>query len=188
MDQKNPSLDTATFAGGCFWCIESDFEKCAGVHETITGYTGGHKSNPTYQEVSSGRSGHVEAVRVSFNPDQISYDDLLKIFWEHVDPTDAGGQFVDRGAQYRTAIYYHDDSQKRLAERSMQLLARSGRFNQPIVTEILPAVKFYPAEAYHQDYYKQNPVHYKFYRHNSGRDQFFKKVWASADGNGDLNE
>lgn len=179
MAQEKSTSQTATFAGGCFWCTESDFKKYAGVREAISGYTGGHKANPNYQEVSSGRSGHWEVLQIHFNPDEISYNKLLQIFWRHVDPTDAGGQFVDRGAQYRTAIFYHDDHQKQLAELSRQQLVESNRFDKPIVTEILPAETFYPAEAYHQNYYKENPLHYKFYRHNSGRDTFLKKVWAS---------
>lgn len=175
------NLQKATFAGGCFWCIESDFKKFPGVKHTVSGYTGGYKASPTYQEVSSGRSGHWEAVEIHFDPSMISYSNLLDIFWRHIDPTDAGGQFVDRGSQYRTAVFCHDDHQVHLAQMSKQRLASSGRFNQPIVTEILTAKTFYPAERYHQGYYKQNPLRYKFYRSNSGRDQFLKKVWASAD-------
>lgn len=178
-NMKNDSrvLGTATFAGGCFWCTESDFEKVEGIAEVIAGYTGGHKENPTYEEVSAGSTGHVEAVLIRYDESVISYERLLDLFWKHVDPTDPGGQFVDRGAQYRSAIFYHDDRQKRLAEASKQALAQSKRFSRPIVTEIHPVGKFYPAEAYHQDYYKKNPLRYKFYRHNSGRDQFLQKAW-----------
>ncbi len=171
------NLETATFAGGCFWCTASDFEKCKGVHNVISGYTGGHQKNPTYQDVATGRSGHWEAVQIHFDPIKTSYAQLLDIFWKHIDPTDPGGQFVDRGAQYRTAIFYHDDRQKQLAEKSKQALSHSGNFGKPIVTEILAASQFYPAEKHHQNYYKQNPVHYKFYRQNSGRDQFLSKIW-----------
>jgi peptide methionine sulfoxide reductase msrA/msrB len=185
--QKGVKVDTgkeeiglrkATFAGGCFWCTESDFEKLPGVVEVISGYTGGTKENPTYAEVSSGKTGHVEAVQVYYDPTKITYQELLDTFWKHVDPTDAGGQFVDRGAQYRSAIFYHDEEQKRLAEESKEALSKSGRFNKPIVTEILKFTKFYEAEDYHQDYYKTHALKYKFYRYASGRDQFLEKVWG----------
>lgn len=179
MAQNESKLQTATFAGGCFWCTESDFIKHTGVHKAISGYTGGHTRNPTYEEVSSGRSGHWEAVQIHYNPEEISYQKLLDIFWQHIDPTDAGGQFVDRGAQYRTAIFYLDNHQKHLAEISRDRLIQAGRFNNPIVTDILPAAEFYSAESYHQSYYKQNPLHYKFYRRNSGRDIFLKKAWPA---------
>ena len=149
-----------------------------GVVEVISGYTGGDEENPSYEEVSAGGTGHVEAVQVVYNPKRISYDELLHIFWRHVDPTDSGGQFVDRGAQYTTAIFYHDDSQRSLAEASKEKLERSGRFGKPIVTEIKKFTKFYRAEDYHQDYYKTNPIRYKYYRWNSGRDAFLKKVWS----------
>lgn len=178
MDPKNHNIQRATFAGGCFWCTESDFARCAGVRLTISGYTGGHLENPTYADVSSGLSGHWEAVQIHFNKEQISYDQLLDIFWRHIDPTDAGGQFVDRGSQYRTAIFYHSDNQKQLAQQSKQRLATSGRFAKSIVTDVLQAGKFYPAETYHQNYYKQNPLRYKFYRSNSGRDQFLSRIWG----------
>lgn len=181
MEKKTSHLETATFAGGCFWCTESDFEKCDGVVEAIPGYTGGHKGHPTYDEVSSGLSGHVEAVQIRYDPRKISYEELLEIFWKHVDPTDEGGQFVDRGSQYRTAIFFHNDEQKASAQSSKTALSRSCRFNKPIATEILPLKKFYPAEAHHQKYYKKNPIRYKFYRSNSGRDQFIKKVWSEGD-------
>jgi peptide methionine sulfoxide reductase msrA/msrB len=172
--------ETATFAGGCFWCIQSDFDKYDGVIASISGYTGGHKGNPTYEDVLSGLSGHLEAVQVRFDPKAISYSRLLDIFWRHVDPTDDGGQFVDRGAQYRTAIFFHDDKQKEVAESSRLALSRSGLFGKPIATQILPMKKFFPAEDYHQQYYKKNPLRYKFYRANSGRDQFLKKVWQAG--------
>jgi peptide methionine sulfoxide reductase msrA/msrB len=180
--KKGPnSLPAATFAGGCFWCVEADFEKVNGVVEVISGYTGGHEKNPSYKEVSAGGTGHVEAVKVVFDPDIISYEALLDVFWRHVDPTDASGQFVDRGAQYRTGIFYHNDDQKRLAMASKKKLEQSGRFDKPIVTEILKFTRFYKAEDYHQDYYKTHSVRYKYYRWNSGRDKFLRKVWS--DGN-----
>ena len=176
-DSKN--LKTATFAGGCFWCMESDFEKVNGVVEAVSGYTGGQKPNPTYEEVSAGGTDYAESVQVVYDPDKVTYKELLDVFWHHVDPTDAGGQFVDRGSQYRTAIFYNDEEQKRLAEESRAQLEKSGRFSAPIVTEIVPLTKFYPAEDYHQDYYKKNPLRYRFYRLGSGRDQFLKKTWST---------
>jgi peptide methionine sulfoxide reductase msrA/msrB len=172
------TVEKATLAGGCFWCMVPPFEKLDGVTEVLSGYTGGHKENPTYEEVSAGKTGHVESVQVTFDPSKISYEKLLGVFWRQIDPTDPGGQFVDRGAQYRSVIFYHTPEQKALAEKSRDELQRSGRFQKPIVTEILPAGKFYKAEEYHQDYYKKNPIRYKFYRFNSGRDQFLKKVWG----------
>jgi len=175
-------LDTATFAGGCFWCMEPPFEKLEGVKEVISGYIGGFKENPAYEEVSSGKTGHVEAVQVVYDPSKISYDKLLDVFWRQIDPTDSGGQFVDRGAQYRSVIFYNSPEQKALAGKSKEGLQRSGRFQKPIITEILPAGKFYKAEEYHQDYYKKNPIRYKFYRNNSGRDQSLKKVWGEEKG------
>lgn len=178
MKERHSNLRTATFAGGCFWCVESDFEKVDGVAEVISGYTGGQKENPTYEEVSAGGTGHVEAVQVLYDPKKVSYKDLLDVFWRHVDPTDPGGQFVDRGQQYRTAIFYQDEEEKRLAEESKRELEASKRFNKPIVTEILALNGFYRAEDYHQDYYKTHELRYKYYRWNSGRDQFLKKVWG----------
>jgi peptide methionine sulfoxide reductase msrA/msrB len=171
---------TAVFAGGCFWCTESDFEKAPGVIEVISGYTGGHVANPTYKQVSSGDTGHVEAVKVVYDPGRTDYAKLLEYFWRHVDPTDPGGQFVDRGAQYRSVIFYADEEEHRLAEASKQTLASSGRFTKPIVTDILPLGPFYAAEEYHQDYYKKNPLRYRYYRSGSGRDQFLEKTWAGA--------
>ncbi len=174
---SNSKTELATFAGGCFWCMEPFFEKTRGVMSVVSGYTGGHKINPTYKEVSSGATGHYEAIQVTFDPALVSYDKLLNIFWYNVDPTDDGGQFVDRGGQYRTAIFYHSEEQKRLAEDSKSKLAAAGRFKKPLVTQIVPASAFYPAEDYHQDYYKKNSLPYKVYRFNSGRDQFLKKIW-----------
>jgi|WetSurMetagenome_2_1015567.scaffolds.fasta_scaffold64796_2 peptide methionine sulfoxide reductase msrA/msrB len=180
MDNKEKTLQQATFAGGCFWCTESDFEKVDGVVEAVSGYTGGSVQNPSYEQVSSGGTGHVEAVQVSFDPAKVTYKELLDAFWRHVDPTDGGGQFVDRGDQYRSVIFYHDAEQKRLAEESKKELQQSGRFQKPIVTEILPLTTFYRAEDYHQDYYKKNPIRYTYYRHNSGRDQFLTKTWGKT--------
>jgi peptide methionine sulfoxide reductase msrA/msrB len=177
MEQDNGHLEKATFAGGCFWCTESDFEKVDGVVEAISGYTGGTEENPTYKEVSAGRTGHTEAVQVLYDPKKITYRELLDVFWKTMDPTDPGGQFVDRGSQYRSAIFYHDDDQKHIAEESMRELENSGRFDKPIVTEIVKLTAFYNAEDYHQDYYKKSPLRYKYYRHGSGRDQFLKMVW-----------
>jgi peptide methionine sulfoxide reductase msrA/msrB len=174
-------LERATFAGGCFWCTESDFEKIDGVAEAISGYTGGRTENPTYQQVSAGGTGHAEVVQVIYDPQKITYNELLDVFWRHIDPTDAGGQFVDRGSSYRSAIFYHDDEQKRLAETSKRALEASGRFDRPIVTEIVKLDKFYKAEDYHQDYYKKNAIRYKFYRFGSGRDQFLNRVWGNED-------
>jgi len=168
----------ATFAGGCFWCVEADFEKLPGVVKVVSGYTGGKKENPTYEEVSSGTTGHVEAVQVYYDPSKISYEELLDFFWRHIDPTDPGGEFVDRGPQYRSIIFYHDEEQKRLAEKSKEALDTSGRFKKPVVTEIIKFTKFYEAEEYHQDYYKKHPLKYAYYRHGSGRDQFLSKVWG----------
>jgi peptide methionine sulfoxide reductase msrA/msrB len=177
---KSAATATAVFAGGCFWCTESDFEKVPGVIDAISGYTGGHVKNPTYEEVSAGGTGHMESVKVIYDPSKVTYKQLLEYFWEHVDPTDAGGEFVDRGPQYRSAIFYANEKQKRLAEETKARLAASGVFKEPIETLILPLGPFYPAEQYHQDYYKKNPIRYHFYRYNSGRDQFLKKVWGNV--------
>jgi peptide methionine sulfoxide reductase msrA/msrB len=170
---------TAVFAGGCFWCTESDFEKAGGVIDAISGYTGGKEVNPTYKQVSAGRTGHVEAVKVVYDPEKITYAELLDVFWRHMDPTDEGGQFVDRGPQYASAIFYANEDERRQAEASKKDLAASGRFDKPIVTPILPLGPFYPAEEYHQDYYKKNPYNYKRYRSGSGRDQFIEKIWGN---------
>jgi peptide methionine sulfoxide reductase msrA/msrB len=180
-EKMRREIQRATFAGGCFWCTESDFEKVDGVIEVLSGYTGGSTENPTYEEVCSGRTGHVEAVQVLYDPEKVTYEDLLEIFWRHVDPTDPRGQFVDRGSQYRTAIFYHDEEQRHLAERAKDELQRSGRFKRPIVTEIVKFSIFYEAEAYHQDYYKKNFMQYKNYRSNSGRDTFLQKIWGNID-------
>jgi len=176
--ENTAKLAVATFAGGCFWCTEADFEKVPGVARVVSGYTGGTQANPTYENYAD--SGHIEAVQVYYDPQKVSYQELLDYFWRHIDPTDPGGQFVDRGPQYRSAIFYHDAEQKRLAEESKAALERSGRFDKPIATEILKLSEFFPAEAYHQDYYKTHSVRYKYYRWNSGRDQFLQKVWGKG--------
>ncbi len=168
----------ATFAGGCFWCMEPPFDKLDGVLATTSGYTGGRKLDPTYEEVSAGGTGHFEAVQVTYDPAKVSYDRLLEVFWRNVDPLDGGGQFCDRGEQYRTAIFVHGEEQRRLAEQSKQALVDSKRLDGPIVTEIVAAGPFYPAEEYHQDYYEKNPLRYKFYRWNCGRDQRLTQVWG----------
>jgi peptide-methionine (S)-S-oxide reductase len=168
----------ATFAGGCFWCMEPPFDKLDGVISTTSGYTGGKKKNPTYEEVSAGGTGHAEAVQVVYDPSKISYAQLLHIFWRNVDPLTANAQFCDHGHQYRTAIFFHDAEQQRLAEESKRQLEASGRFKAPIVTEIAAAATFYPAEEYHQDYYQKNPVRYRYYRFGCGRDARLKQLWG----------
>ncbi len=168
--------EKATFAGGCFWCMEPAFEKLEGVAEVVSGYEGGTGQNPTYQDYA--QKGHVEVIQITYDPSKISYSQLLDLFWRQIDPTDAGGQFVDRGRQYRSAIFYHNEEQKRLAEKSKEELGKSGTFDKPIVTEILQATPFYAAEEYHQDYSKKNPLRYKYYRYGSGRDQFTEKAWG----------
>lgn len=167
----------ATFAGGCFWCIESEFKEIKGVLAAVSSYTGGDIENPTYEQVCSGTSGHIEAVEVIFDSSEITYEELVEAFWRQIDPTDRDGQFADRGSQYQPVIFYHDDTQKEIAQISKARLEASGRFQYSIATDILPATKFYPAEEYHQDYYLKHPVHYKMYRHGSGRDSFLKKSW-----------
>lgn len=178
MPKENSGLRVATFAGGCFWCTEADLEKLDGVVKVVSGYTGGDEKNPSYEQVSSGRTGHVEAVQVYYDPTRITYEELLDTLWKQIDPTDSGGQFVDRGSQYRSAIFYHDEEQRRLAEKSKEDLSRSGKFNKPIITEIVKFKNFYEAEDYHQDYSKKNALKYQFYRFNSGRDQFLTGVWG----------
>jgi peptide methionine sulfoxide reductase msrA/msrB len=171
-------LKVATFAGGCFWCVEAGFDKVPGVVKTISGFTGGDVKNPTYKQVSAGGTGHLESVEVYYDPNRVSYEYLLDAFWRMVNPTDDGGQFVDRGDSYTTAIFYHNDEQKRAAEASKQALAASGRYDQPLVTPIRAAQTFYPAEDYHQDYHSKNPLRYNFYRYRSGRDQYLEKTWG----------
>lgn len=173
-------LAKATFAGGCFWCMEPPFDKLPGVISTTSGYTGGKKMNPTYREVSDGETGHAEVVQVVYDPTKISYQQLLNVFWHNVDPTVVNQQFCDQGSQYRTGIFVHDEEQKKQAEASRAALMKSKPFKANIVTEITPASTFYPAEDYHQDYYLKNPVKYKFYRFNCGRDARLKELWGEA--------
>ncbi len=170
---------TATFAGGCFWCMTPPFRHVKGVKSVTAGYTGGHTANPTYEDVSSGLTGHAESVQVVYDPAVITYDQLLEIFWRNVDPTTQNQQFADHGTQYRTAIFYHDEEQKRLALASKEKLAKSGKFKGPIVTEIVAATTWYPAEDYHQSYDLKNPMHYKMYRMGSGRSDYIKKTWGA---------
>jgi peptide methionine sulfoxide reductase msrA/msrB len=182
MKEEQLNLKIATLAGGCFWCVESDFEKVSGVAKVVSGYTGGQKENPTYEEVTTGKTGHYEAVQVYYDPAKVSYERILDVFWRHVDPTDPGGQFVDRGSQYRTAIFYHDEEQKRIAEKSKEALEKSGKFKKPVVTPIVEFSKFYEAEEYHQDYYRKSPARYQIYRSGSGRDRFLDETWGKQGG------
>ena len=178
MAEEN-KLEKATFGGGCFWCMEPPFEKLDGVKSVISGYTGGAVDNPTYKAISTGTTGHAEVVQVTFDSSKVSYEKLLSVFWRNIDPTTLNAQFADRGTQYRTAVFYHSAEQKELAEKSKKELGESGKFSDPIVTEISEAKKFYPAEDYHQDYYKKNPIRYKAYSFGSGRQGFLKKIWGS---------
>jgi peptide-methionine (S)-S-oxide reductase len=170
----------ATFAGGCFWCMEPPFDALEGVVSTTSGYTGGHAPNPTYEQVSAGGTGHAEAVRILYDPKTIDYPRLLEVFWRNVDPTTPDAQFCDHGSQYRTAIFYHDGAQKRAAEQSKAALEKAKRLPGPVVTEIAAASTFYPAEGYHQDYYRKNPARYKFYRYTCGRDRRLKALWGEG--------
>ena len=172
----------ATFAGGCFWCMEHPFDSLEGVISVTSGYTGGTKKNPTYQEVSAGGTGHAESVQIVYDPAKIGYGKLLEVFWHNIDPTTPNRQFCDVGSQYRSAIFYHDEEQKRLAEASKRDLEKTKPFRESVVTEITSASEFYPAEEYHQHYYKKNPVRYKFYRYNCGRDQRLKVLWGAKAG------
>ncbi len=171
--------EEATFATGCFWCTQHDFDQIKGVISTTAGYTGGEKVNPTYEEVSSGTTGHVESVLVNFDPSVVSYQELLDAFWHNSDPTRNDGQFCDTGKQYRPVIFYHNAKQKELAEKSKEAIIAANKV-QPILVDILPATKFYPAEEYHQEYYKKNPIRYKFYRYNCGRDSRLQELWGSS--------
>jgi peptide methionine sulfoxide reductase msrA/msrB len=168
---------TAVFAGGCFWCIQPAFDKAKGVIKTVVGYCGGTEPNPTYDLVSSEKTGYRESIQITYDPAKISYDQLLDIYWRQIDPTQADGQFTDIGPSYRAAIFYGNNDEKKIAEASKEKLVRSGKFNKPIVTEFLPAMKFYPAEAYHQKYYQQNPEHFEAFEQGSGRVSFKKKAW-----------
>jgi len=173
-------LARATFAGGCFWCVEAAFEGLPGVVSVTSGYSGGSEKNPTYEEVGSGTTGHAESVQILYDPKKMAYERLLDVFWHNIDPTSANGQFCDRGRQYRSAIFYHDETQHRLATKSRERLMASGRFKKPIATEVVPLKAFYPAEEFHQDYYKKNPEHYHAYRLGCGRDARLKEIWGAA--------
>jgi peptide-methionine (S)-S-oxide reductase len=173
-----PKTETAIFAGGCFWCMQPPFEKLKGVVSTSVGYTGGHTKNPSYEEVSAGGTGHAESVLIVFDPEQIHYEDLLTVYWHNIDPLTREAQFCDHGHQYRSAIFYQGEAQHRLAEASKEELEASKRFPSAIVTEIVPATEFYPAEEYHQNYHEKNPARYSFYRWNCGRDQRLDELWG----------
>lgn len=173
-------LAKATFAGGCFWCMQPPYEGMKGVSKVTVGYTGGKKPNPTYEETCSGKTGHAEAVEIIFDPHQLSYQQLLDVFWKNIDPTTKNAQFADKGSQYRTAIFYHDPEQQRFAEASKDVLQKSGKFKSPIVTEIVPASTFYPAEDYHQQYYKKCPLRYQGYRAGSGRQSYLERLWGKS--------
>lgn len=179
-DPQKISTEKATFAGGCFWCMEPPFQKLEGVIAVISGYSGGTTDKPSYEEVSSGKTGHVEAVQIIYDPTKITYEKLLQVFWMQIDPTDDGGQFADRGSQYKTAIFFHSEIQRKLAEESKRKLNQSGRYKKPVITEIRPFTSFYPAEDYHQDYYQKNAPRYKSYRKLSGRERYLKKIWGDA--------
>ncbi|HYG59705.1 MAG TPA: peptide-methionine (S)-S-oxide reductase MsrA [Symbiobacteriaceae bacterium] len=182
----NNGHELATFAGGCFWCMVTPFEEQPGIHSIVSGYTGGHSEDPTYLEVCSDLTGHFEAVQIEFDPSVFPYSRLLELFWQQIDPTDPDGQFYDRGSSYRTAIFYHTEEQRRLAEESKAQLEKSGRFDAPIATLILPASTFYPAEEYHQEYHRKSPAHYKRYRQASGRDAFLKHHWQRPEPGAEL--
>lgn len=177
---ENTRHEYAIFAGGCFWCTEAALAHRDGVISVTSGYTGGHMKNPTYEDVSGGETGHAEAVRVEFDPAAIAYKTLLGLYWRTIDPTDAGGQFFDRGSQYRTVIYYHTPEQKRMAEESKAALDASGRFDKPVATAIEPAEEFFPAEEYHQEFYKKNPLRYQSYSHGAGRSARLAGIWSKA--------
>ncbi len=179
-DMAENSSNIATFAGGCFWCMEPPFDNEKGVLETIVGYTGGSLENPTYEQVSAGYTGHTESIQITFDPAIVSYERLLSIFWKNIDPLDPNGQFCDKGSQYRSAIFYHTEDQKKLAEASRQQIEENGSLPESIVTEITPASTFYPAEDYHQDYYQKNPIRYKLYRYSCGRDRRLAELWKKA--------
>ncbi len=180
-EMRNDNFEVATFAGGCFWCMQPPFDVLDGVVRTTVGYTGGPEKNPTYKQVSYGKTGHTESIEIVYDPEKITYDKLLNVFWMNIDPTDSGGQFVDRGKQYRPAIFYHGEGQKKAAEASKQKLAESGRFDEPIVVEITEAAEFYPAEDYHQKFYTKDKMRYKSYRYGSGRDRFIEKYWGKQE-------
>lgn len=187
-NEERSRREWATFAGGCFWCMVEPFEELPGIHRVLSGYMGGTKPNPTYEEVKTGTTGHREVVSIEFNPDIFPYAKLLELYWMQIDPTDDGGQFHDRGPQYRTAIFYHNEEQRAAAEESKRKLEASGRFDKPIVTEILPAGPFYPAEEEHQNFHRKNPVHYKLDRKRSGRDEFIERHWTMPKDEKELRE
>jgi len=181
INEQSKQYELATFAGGCFWCMVKPFDQWPGIKQVVSGYTGGDLPNPTYEQVCSDKTGHYEAVQITFDPNIISYEEILTVFWQSIDPTDPGGQFGDRGSSYQTAIFYHNDEQKTLAENSKLELQANGPFGgRPIVTPILPAKPFYPAETNHQDYYKKNPSHYQRYSIGSGRAGFLERTWKKA--------
>lgn len=177
--ESNPDLQLATFAGGCFWCMEKPFDAIDGVISTVSGYTGGHKRKPTYRQVSSGRTGHTEAIQIEFDPSRVTYAQLLKVFWRNIDPLDGGGQFCDRGNQYRPGVFFHDANQQQAAEQSLVQLKDGALKGKSVEAEITQVTKFYPAEEYHQNYYQKNPVRYKYYRYRCGRDDRLRAVWGA---------
>lgn len=178
-NMNNKKLEKAIFAGGCFWCMQHPFDELMGVVSTVVGYTGGHKLNPTYEEVCSGKTGHAEAIEIQYDPSLITYSELLDVFWRNINPTTLNKQFSDVGTQYRTTIFYHNEEQKRIAEASKDALEKLDKYDKPIVTEITPASTFYKAEEYHQKYYEKNSVRYKLYKYGSGRDQYLEKTWEA---------
>jgi peptide-methionine (S)-S-oxide reductase len=179
---EQSSQEKAIFAGGCFWCMEEAFEKVQGVRAVISGYTGGQKSSPSYEEVSAGGTGHAESIEILYDPTAVTYEKLLEVFWRNIDPTTPDRQFCDKGNQYRAAIFYHDERQKRLAEQSKRAVEQSKPFKETIVTELVPASMFFAAEEYHQDFYKKNPIRYKFYKYNCGRAQRLAELWGKNKG------
>ena len=179
-NSPSPATRTAILAGGCFWCIQPAFDKAPGVIKTVVGYCGGTEPNPTYELVGSEKTKYRESIEITYDPAKISFEQLLDIYWKEVNPTQADGQFTDIGPSYRAAIFYGSDEEKKIAEASKEKLAKSGKFDKPIATEILPAMKFYPAEAYHQKYYQQNPTHFEAFEHGSGRTSFQEKTWGKS--------
>ncbi len=178
-DMNSKKLEKATFAGGCFWCMQHPFDELKGIVSTTVGYTGGHKLNPTYEEVCAGTTGHAEAIEILYYPSQITYSELLDVFWRNIDPTTLNKQFADVGTQYRTSIFYHNEEQKRIAVASKKALEKSGRYDKTIITEITPSSTFYKAEEYHQKYYEKNSVRYKLYKFGSGRNEYLEKTWET---------
>lgn len=177
---EDSKTEIATFAGGCFWCMEPPFDKLDGVISTTSGYTGGHKADPTYKQVSAGGTGHTEAIQIEYDPAKISYEELLVVFWKNIDPTTSDRQFCDQGSQYRSGIFFLNDAQKSAAEKSLKTIQQTKPFDEAVVTEITSASTFYPAEEYHQDYYQKNPLRYKYYRYSCGRDQRLEKLWGTS--------